>query len=191
MGDIGRVTDAYKACRDGLFEDVKIAKKMQVVLDIVRKGITWTPQNKGGMQETMPLYEALSKGYTPDQQMLRILDSQLSTGGFLMPEKMIRVPLQKARELKLIDEKTFQDPNLGKTQTYTELLDLCHVDQKSGLTMLILKGATNSKISIKQNGLLASTQNQNNIQMIQGQRSIHQNQSVRDNHRSMRDNQRE
>ena len=136
--------------------------------------------------------------------MLRILDSQLSTGGFQMPEKMIRVPLQKARELKLIDEKTdqlltdpqihekaFQDPNLGKTQTYTELLDLCHVDQKSGLTMLILKGATNSKISIKQNGLLASTQNQNNIQMIQGQRSIHQNQSVRDNHRSMRDNQRE
>ena len=55
--DIGRVTDAYKACRDGLFEDVKIAKKMQVVLDIVRKGITWTPQNRGGMQETMPLYE--------------------------------------------------------------------------------------------------------------------------------------
>lgn len=80
-----------------------------------------------------------------------------------MPEKMIRVPLHKARELRLIDERTdqlltdpkihekaFNDPNLGNNQTYTELLEMCHVDQKSGLTMLILKGSINSKISIKE-----------------------------------------
>ena len=79
-----------------------------------------------------------------------------------MPEKMIRIPLKKAREIRLIDERTdqlltnpslhekaFQDPNLGNNNTYTELLDMCHVDQKSGLTMLILKGSINSKISVK------------------------------------------
>ena len=55
--EIGRVTDAYKACRDGLFEDVKIAKKLQVVLDYVRKGVAYAQPGKGGVQEVMPLYE--------------------------------------------------------------------------------------------------------------------------------------
>lgn len=55
--EIGRVTDAYKACRDGLFEDVKIAKKLQVVLDIVRRGIPFAAPGEGGVQKLRPLYE--------------------------------------------------------------------------------------------------------------------------------------
>ena len=36
---------------------MKIAKKLQVVLDYVRKGVAYAQPGKGGVQEVMPLYE--------------------------------------------------------------------------------------------------------------------------------------
>lgn len=92
------------------------------------------------------------KGVVADQQTLRVLDAQLATGGFILPGKMIRWPLDKARSLNLVDERTdkmltepkphekpFYDPQSKENKSYNELLRMCTVDETSGLTMLVLK----------------------------------------------------
>lgn len=149
--EIYRRINAFQAFEEGLIDDKKLAGKLQNILDSVSKGVRYVKPNTS-FPEMIPLYEALMKGVVADQQTLRVLDAQLATGGFILPGKMIRWPLDKARSLNLVDERTdkmltepkphekpFYDPQSKENKSYNELLRMCTVDETSGLTMLVLK----------------------------------------------------
>ncbi|KAG9342785.1 hypothetical protein JZ751_015651 [Albula glossodonta] len=109
--------------------------------------------------KTVSLFEAMKKELINKEQGIRLLEAQVATGGVIDPVKSHRIPHDVAYKRGYYDEdmdqllsnptddtKCFFDPNTQENVSYSQLLNRCVKDQKTGLQLLPLsEQAINAK----------------------------------------------
>ncbi|XP_061089061.1 plectin-like isoform X5 [Conger conger] len=101
--------------------------------------------------KTVSLFEAMKKELINKDQGIRLLEAQVATGGIIDPVKSHRIPDDVAYKRGYYDEdmnqtltnptddtKCFFDPNTQENVTYSQLLNKCVKDKKTGLQLLPL-----------------------------------------------------
>ncbi|XP_041039511.1 plectin-like isoform X7 [Carcharodon carcharias] len=108
---------------------------------------------------TISLFEAMKKDLILSNYGIRLLQAQLATGGIIDPVNSHRLPLEQAYKQGLLDEdmnktlasdtdesKGFFNPNTQENLTYSQLVERCQKDPKTGLYLLPL---TNEAVTQK------------------------------------------
>ncbi|KAJ8353993.1 hypothetical protein SKAU_G00215600 [Synaphobranchus kaupii] len=109
--------------------------------------------------KTVSLFEAMKKDLINKDHAIRLLEAQVATGGIIDPVKSYRIPDDVAYKRGYYDEdmnqtlsnptddtKCFFDPNTQENVTYSQLLNKCVTDKKTGLPLLPLsEKAINAK----------------------------------------------
>ncbi|CAM9130967.1 unnamed protein product [Bubo scandiacus] len=103
--------------------------------------------------EMLSLFQALRKGFIPQDHGICLLEAQMATGGIIAPGRHLRVPTETACKWGYLDEATrqllssltdamkgFFDPSSKEKVTYADLLKLCVTDSNTGLLLLPLGG---------------------------------------------------
>ncbi|KAL0166563.1 hypothetical protein M9458_038407 [Cirrhinus mrigala] len=98
------------------------------------------------------LFQALKKDLIVKDHGVRLLEAQIATGGIIDPVHSHRVPVEVAYQRGYFDEemnkilsdpdddtKGFFDPNTQENLTYSQLVERCIRDPKTGLSLLALK----------------------------------------------------
>nr|XP_032810867.1 plectin-like isoform X3 [Petromyzon marinus] len=98
------------------------------------------------------LFAAIQRGLVTKHQGLRLLEVQVATGGIVNSQLGLRIPLEDAVPLGLVDEETkralsesgrvvkgFFDPNTEESVTYQELMQRCMTESHTGLRLLPIK----------------------------------------------------
>ncbi|XP_026227112.1 plectin isoform X3 [Anabas testudineus] len=101
--------------------------------------------------KTVSLFQAMKKDLIPKEQGIRLLDAQMTTGGIIDPVKSHRIPHDLACKRNYFDDefkqilssptdetKCFFDPNTKEKVTYSQLLNRCVTDKKTGVRLLPL-----------------------------------------------------
>ncbi|XP_072911338.1 plectin-like isoform X5 [Hemitrygon akajei] len=104
------------------------------------------------------LFEAMQKDLIPSSYAIRLLQAQVATGGIVDPVNSHRLPLAQACKQGVFNEdmnkivsgdsddaKAFFDPNTQENLTYIQLLDRCLKDPESGLCLLPLTKAAETR----------------------------------------------
>ncbi|XP_039875837.1 LOW QUALITY PROTEIN: epiplakin [Simochromis diagramma] len=100
---------------------------------------------------TISLFEAMQKKLRERSYGLRILDVQIATGGIIDPNQSHRLPIHIAIKKGCLDEETqkillnptddekgFFDPNTKEKLSYSQLMNRCEKDDKTGLLLVPL-----------------------------------------------------
>ncbi|XP_074745993.1 epiplakin [Strix uralensis] len=103
--------------------------------------------------EMLSLFQAVRKGFIPQDHGVCLLEAQMATGGIIAPGRHLRVPTETACKWGYLDEATrqllssltdamkgFFDPSSKEKVTYADLLKLCVTDPNTGLLLLQLGG---------------------------------------------------
>ncbi|XP_026697337.1 epiplakin [Athene cunicularia] len=103
--------------------------------------------------EMLSLFQAVRKGFIPQDHGVCLLEAQMATGGIIAPGRHLRVPTEMACRWGYLDEATrqllssptdavkgFFDPSSKEKVTYADLLKLCVTDPNTGLLLLPLDG---------------------------------------------------
>ncbi|XP_074753635.1 epiplakin [Athene noctua] len=103
--------------------------------------------------EMLSLFQAVRKGFIPQDHGVCLLEAQMATGGIIAPGRHLRVPTEMACRWGYLDEATrqllssptdavkgFFDPSSKEKVTYADLLKLCVTDPNTGLLLLPLGG---------------------------------------------------
>ncbi|CAM9504403.1 unnamed protein product [Lampetra planeri] len=107
---------------------------------------------KAASGNPVPLFAAIQRGLVTKHQGLRLLEVQVATGGIVNSQLGLRIPLEDAVPLGLVDEETkralsesgrvvkgFFDPNTEESVTYQELMQRCMTEPHTGLRLLPIK----------------------------------------------------
>ncbi|KAK3545707.1 hypothetical protein QTP70_011363 [Hemibagrus guttatus] len=100
----------------------------------------------------LSLLQAIKKDIVLESQGIRLLKFQIATGGIIDSENSHRLPVDVAYKCGLFDEKMYRiltdpssdtkgffDPNTKKNLTYSQLMEQCITDPKTGHSFLLLK----------------------------------------------------
>ncbi|KAL1255359.1 hypothetical protein QQF64_013420 [Cirrhinus molitorella] len=109
----------------------------------------YTDPNTGNI---ISLFQALKKDLIVKDHGIRLLEAQIATGGIIDPVHSHHVPVEVAYQRGYFDEemnkilsdpnddtKGFFDPNTQENLTYSQLVERCIRDPKTGLSLLPLK----------------------------------------------------
>uniref|UniRef100_A0A8D0EWZ2 Epiplakin 1 n=1 Tax=Strix occidentalis caurina TaxID=311401 RepID=A0A8D0EWZ2_STROC len=150
----GSLTDPVKNKSYSVDEAVRvglIGPELHEKLSSAERTITGYKDPATG--EMLSLFQAVRKGFIPQDHGVCLLEAQMATGGIIAPGRHLRVPTETACKWGYLDEATrqllssltdamkgFFDPSSKEKVTYADLLKLCVTDPNTGLLLLPLGG---------------------------------------------------
>uniref|UniRef100_A0A8C8A4T0 Epiplakin 1 n=1 Tax=Otus sunia TaxID=257818 RepID=A0A8C8A4T0_9STRI len=150
----GSLTDPVKNKSYSVDEAVRvglIGPELHEKLSSAERTITGYRDPTSG--EMLSLFQAIRKGFIPQDHGVCLLEAQMATGGIIAPGRHFRVPTETACKWGYLDEATrqllssptdamkgFFDPSSKEKVTYADLLKLCVTDPNTGLLLLPLGG---------------------------------------------------